>query len=139
MVDSNAKGSRREREFRNYFREHDTGVAIRIPASGSGIDMDLPDVLVGGRYNGLDYPWAVELKAGSPSGNIYVEKEEVTALCTFADAFDATPLIGVRWDGDTTWYLHDPAELPITSSENVRLDPDDRDEYPRRVNRPDAY
>ena len=139
MVDSKKKGAAREREFRNYFRERDIGVAIRIPASGSGIDMDLPDVLVGGQYNGMDYPWAVELKSGSPSGNIYVEKEEVTALCTFAAAFDATPLVGVRWDKDTTWYLDDPTELPITRSENVRLDPDDRDEYPRRVTRPDTY
>jgi len=140
MVDSNSKGARREREFRNYCREHDHLVALRMPASGSGTDMDLPDMLVGGDTNLLDTPWAVELKTADPeSGYVYLPSEEVEALRRFAEAFDANPLIGARWDGDTAWYLDSPGAFHRTDSGSVRLDPRGRDAAYLTIARPDGY
>jgi Holliday junction resolvase len=100
--------------------------------------MDLPDVLVGGGPPVLDTPWAVELKSKDPDdGSIYVPSEEVDALLRFADAFDAEPLIGVRWDEDTTWYLDDPDVFYRTDAGSVRIDPDSRGALRRRIHPPD--
>jgi len=139
MVSSNAKGSRRERELVGYFREGDHGTAIRIPASGSATDMDLPDVLVGFRITAVEDLWAAELKTGNPDSNIYLQEDEADALARFASAFGAKPLVGVRWDHDTTWYLEDVYALPTTDGGSVRLDPDKRDSFSRTVERPDGY
>ena len=119
MTNSNAKGDRRERELRNIFREVEGAVPLRIPASGGGIDMDLPDLFVGWPH---DRPEAVEAKAIARGETVYVPGHE--ALSRFANAFGAQPKVYVRWDQDTTWY-HDSVEnIPRTDSGSLRIKPE---------------
>lgn len=107
MVSSNRKGDRREREFVNRVADADEAV-MRAPASGSATERDLPDVFFSA---GVFYAGELKTSAGDP---IYIDKEEVRALRWFADKFGAKAVIGVRWDGDTTWYLYDPDNLHET-------------------------
>ena len=122
----NRKGERRERELVNHIDETEF-VVMRAPASGAATDRELPDVLAG---DGENF-YAVEAKSsgGKP---IYIQGKEIEALHTFADAFGATALVGVRFDdeygdpsyGDdyiTGWYFFDPDDLHVTDGGNYRV------------------
>lgn len=112
---SNKKGDRRERELVNELDA--AGFAVmRAPASGSATARDLPDVLAG---DGERF-YAIEAKA-SGADPIYLTQEEVEALQFFADNFGAEPIIGTRWDHDTTWYFTPPEKCHRTPSGNYRV------------------
>ena len=115
MVNSNAKGARRERELVNRIDETEWAV-LRIPASGSATDRDLPDVLFG--RDGTAYAAEVKASGGDP---IYLDGEEVAALDRFANAFGATPIIASRFDRDTDWGLHPLPALYETDGGNYRV------------------
>lgn len=120
MTNSNAKGDRRERELRNIFRELDGAVPLRVPASGSGIDMDLPDVLVG--WDGQTMPEAIEAKAIARGETIYVP--DWKALVRFSEAFGTKARVYCRWDQDTTWYYDDVENIPRTDEGSLRIKPE---------------
>lgn len=111
---TNQKGARCERELVNLLDEMGFAV-MRAPASGSATARDLPDVLAG---NGERF-YAIEAK--SSSGNpIYLDAEEVEALCYFATNFGATPRIGIRFD-EQDWAFFDPDDLYVTEGGNYRV------------------
>ena len=118
---SGKKGSRYERELVNRFESCGWG-ALRCPASGGGTDRELPDILAGLALDGpsKDYPisraLAIELKSGK-STTLYVDKEEVKALKSFAESFGATPLLGARFTtqaSSTDIYLVKPEDARMT-------------------------
>lgn len=111
---ANRKGERRERELVNTLDE--IGFAVmRAPASGSATTRELPDVLAG---NGERF-YAIEAK--SSSGNpIYLDAEEVEALCYFASNFGAEPRIGIRFD-EQDWAFFHPDDLYVTEAGNYRV------------------
>ena len=111
---SGKKGSRYERELVNRFESCGWG-ALRCPSSGAGTDRKLPDVLAGKSVSrvtewvehdsGIIDPevvetftdsYAIELKSGD-STTLYVDRDEVKALKSFAQSFGATPLLGARF------------------------------------------
>lgn len=112
MSSSSAKGATRERELVDRFKSAGWG-ALRIGASGSGGDADLPDVLAGKsvpnpycvvedgdigveiRQDNADL-WAVELKSGKAT-TLYVDAGEVADLERFAGSLGARPLLGARF------------------------------------------
>ena len=118
---SGKKGSRYERELVNRFESCGWG-ALRCPSSGGGTDRELPDILAGLAFEGpsKDYPisraLAIELKSGK-STTLYVDKEEVYALRSFAESFGATPLLGARFTtqaSSTDIYLVKPEDARMT-------------------------
>ena len=118
---SGKKGSRYERELVNRFESCGWG-ALRCPASGGATDRELPDILAGLALDGpsKDYPisraLAIELKSGK-STTLYVDKEEVKALKSFAESFGATPLLGARFTtqaSSTDIYLVSPEDARMT-------------------------
>ena len=99
---SGRKGAKYERELVNTLRAAGYG-ALRLPSSGSATEYELPDVLVG-RPVEVDSAtgvvvrselWAVELKSGKDT-TLYVSKDEVADLATFAHEWGAKPLLGGR-------------------------------------------
>jgi len=118
---SGRKGKQAEKELMD--RVEELGFApMRAPASGGGgQSRDLPDVLVGDGEHIL----AIEVKR-SGKNQVYLTPAEVEALMRFAEAFhaDATPVIAVRWDYDTTFYLAGPVSLSTTDSGNVSVTKD---------------
>ena len=118
---SGKKGSRYERELVNRFESCGWG-ALRCPSSGGGTDRELPDILAGLALDApsKDYPisqaLAIELKSGK-STTLYVDKEEVYALQSFAESFGATPLLGARFTtqaSSTDIYLVKPEDARMT-------------------------
>ena len=118
---SGKKGSRYERELVNRFESCGWG-ALRCPASGGATDRELPDILAGLALDGpsKDFPisqaLAIELKSGK-STTLYVDKEEVYALRSFAQSFGATPLLGARFTtqaSSTDIYLVKPEDARMT-------------------------
>ena len=118
---SGKKGSRYERELVNRFESVGWG-ALRCPASGGATDRELPDILAGLALDGpsKDFPisqaLAIELKSGK-STTLYVDKEEVYALRSFAQSFGATPLLGARFTtqaSSTDIYLVKPEDARMT-------------------------
>lgn len=111
---ANRKGERRERELVN--RLDEIGFAVmRAPASGSATERELPDVLAG---DGERF-YAIEAK--SSNGNpIYLDGEEVGALCYFASSFGARPRIGIRFD-EEAWTFFDPDDLYVTDGGSYRV------------------
>ena len=118
---SGKKGSRYERELVNRFESCGWG-ALRCPSSGGATDRELPDILAGLALDGpsKDYPisraLAIELKSGK-STTLYVDKEEVKALKSFAESFGATPLLGARFTtqaSSTDIYLVSPEDARMT-------------------------
>lgn len=135
---SSRKGGRRERELRNYYRLMDGYVAVRMPSSGSGTDMDLPDIIVGGSK--LPKPLAGEAKSGA-SNCLYVTQSEARSLERFAGAFGATPVVFGRWDQDTSHYYTHIDNVRRTESGNLSMKHDvaaTSDEWVEVV-RPDDY
>ena len=119
MVDSNAKGARRERELVNAFDDLGYG-AIRTPASGSSTERELPDVLAG--VDGAFYAIEAKASAGDP---IYLDAEaDIEALETFAGKFGAYPLVGARFDRED-WAFFTPVDLYRTPGGNARVKKDD--------------
>lgn len=118
MVNSNAKGNRRERELVNKLDE--SGYAVmRAPASGSATERELPDVLAGD--DGEFYAIEAKSSSGDP---IYLDGEEVDALLFFARNFGAEPRIGVRFDREGWCFFH-PGDLYTTDGGNYRVKKED--------------
>lgn len=125
MTDSNAKGTRNERELMNYLAERDW-VVIRAPASGSATSRDLPDVLAGKRGVFV----AIEAKRSSDDV-IYIDEHEVVDLVRFATEFGAVPQLSVRFDekpGDPSYgedypghYIIRPQDCFQTRGGNFRV------------------
>ena len=118
---SGKKGSRYERELVNRFESCGWG-ALRCPASGGATDRELPDILAGLAFEGpsknfpISRALAIELKSGK-STTLYVNKEEVYALRSFAQSFGATPLLGARFTtqaSSTDIYLVKPTDARMT-------------------------
>lgn len=109
----NTKGARLERELVSELDQRGYAV-MRAPSSGAATERDLPDVLAS---NGETI---VAVEAKSSSGKpIYVGKDEIQALTRFSQRFQATPLVGVRFNREP-WYFHDPDELH-DSGKNLRV------------------
>lgn len=117
MVDSNAKGSARERELTNLLDSEGFAV-MRAPASGAATKRELPDVLAG---DGVVF-YAIEAKA-SGGDAIYLDEAEVDGLKYFGANFGARPLIGARFDR-MEWAFFDPDELHRTPGGNYRVKKD---------------
>lgn len=131
---SGQTGARYERELVDRFKAAGWG-ALRLGASGSGGDADLPDVLAGhpvfhhygGAIEGFtghpeppivreELPpervksdlFAIELKSGKAT-TLYVEQPEVDALRSFARTWGARPFLGARFttqgSGTETWLV----------------------------------
>ena len=114
MANSSSKGDRRERELVNLLDKVGFEV-MRAPSSGSATDRDLPDVLAG------DGEWFYAIEAKSSSGQpIYLDESEVASLESFATAFGAEPLIGVRFDYED-WAFLSPRECYRTDGGNYRV------------------
>ena len=119
---SGKKGSRYERELVNRFESCGWG-ALRCPSSGGATDRELPDILAGLALDGpsKDYPisraLAIELKSGK-STTLYVDKEEVKALKSFAESFGATPLLGARYTTQAS-----STDIYLVSPEHARMTP----------------
>ena len=118
---SGKKGSRYERELVNRFESVGWG-ALRCPSSGGGTDRELPDILAGLALDGPAYNFplsralAIELKSGD-STTLYVDRDEVKALKSFAQSFGATPLLGARFTtqaSSTDIYLVKPEDARMT-------------------------
>ena len=118
---SGKKGSRYERELVNRFESVGWG-ALRCPSSGGGTDRELPDILAGLALDGPAYNFplsralAIELKSGN-STTLYVDRDEVKALKSFAQSFGATPLLGARFTtqaSSTDIYLVKPEDARMT-------------------------
>ena len=118
---SGKKGSRYERELVNRFDSLGWG-AFRCPASGGATNRELPDILAGLALDGDAYNFAlsralaIELKSGK-STTLYVDREEVYALRSFAQSFGATPLLGARYTtqaSSTDIYLVKPEDARMT-------------------------
>lgn len=133
------KGTRRERELLNKFRDNGFG-GLRAPSSGSSTDEDLPDILVSHElpdFPGWADPYAIEAKyrgaqdrAAKGNRKVYLNKEEVEALKRFADDFGATPLIFGRWStriegvSEAVWWVFKPEDIPSTE-ESKRISYDE--------------
>ena len=119
---SGKKGSRYERELVNRFESCGWG-ALRCPASGGATDRELPDILAGLALDGpsKDYPisraLAIELKSGK-STTLYVDRDEVKALRSFAESFGATPLLGARFTTQAS-----STDIYLVSPEHARMTP----------------
>ena len=119
---SGKKGSRYERELVNRFESCGWG-ALRCPASGGATDRELPDILAGLAFEGpsKDYPisraLAIELKSGK-STTLYVDRDEVKALRSFAESFGATPLLGARFTTQAS-----STDIYLVSPEHARMTP----------------
>jgi len=118
---SGKKGSRYERELVNRFESIGWG-ALRCPSSGAGTDRKLPDILAGLALDGpsknfpISRALAIELKSGDAT-TLYVDKEEVYALRSFAESFGATPLLAARFTtqaSSTDIYLVKPEDARMT-------------------------
>ena len=119
---SGKKGSRYERELVNRFESLGWG-ALRCPASGGATDRELPDILAGLALDGpsKDFPisraLAIELKSGK-STTLYVDRDEVKALRSFAQSFGATPLLGARFTTQAS-----STDIYLVSPEHARMTP----------------
>ena len=114
MVNSNRKGTRKERELTN--KLDDRGFAVlRAPASGSATARNLPDVLAG---NG-DVFVAIEAKASS-GRPIYLDAAEIDALDHFATNFGATALVAARFNR-VPWAFFPIPVLHVTDGGNYRV------------------
>ena len=125
MVDSNAKGSRGERELVNWLDDNEYAV-LRAPASGSATTRELPDVLAG---DGERF-YAIEAKTSGDTV-VYIDQEEVEDLQFFAEKFGAVPRLGVRFDEEHSdpsygrdwpgWYFLPPERVYRTDGGNYRV------------------
>jgi Holliday junction resolvase len=103
---------------------------IRGAASGGGTERELPDVFVGDG----EHVFAVELKARDPpEGSVasYGPLDDLDDLTYFAEAFDAEPLIAVRWKGSggraVEWRFTWPGQFE-TTEQKFKWYYEDRDE-----------
>lgn len=114
MVNSNAKGDRKERELVR--RLYDDGFAtMRAPASGSATGRDLPDIIAG---NG-DVTYCIEAKSSS-GDPIYLDGEEIDSLVYFATNFGAIPVVAARFN-HLDWAFFTPDTLYQTQGGNYRV------------------
>lgn len=110
-------GSRYERLLCRHLNNNGYHV-VRSPASGGRTTRELPDV----HYSKPGtQSTAVELKASSDS-KAYYSPEEVKALISFSEAFNARPRLGARFKGDTSFYLAIPEECRQTDAGTYVLD-----------------
>lgn len=118
---SRSKGTRYERELVNLFRDDDW-FAMRVWASGGGTDAELPDVIAG--KDGDAY--VIELKYTS-SNRISVKRKKLEGLKWLAGMIGATPLVGARFSGDTTYHFFLPSQCK-QNAKSVSVGKDDRDD-----------
>ena len=111
------KGSAEERDLVHKLWDRNFA-AMRAPASGGATKRPLPDVLAG---NGKLY-LAIEVKT-TTKDKIYIEDEQITALCEFSKIFGAKPYIGVRFKY-TKWLFLEPKDTPRTRNGNYRVEKD---------------
>lgn len=114
---SKSKGDRYERRLVNLFDAAEYMV-MRAPSSGSATDRDLPDVFVG--KSGERVAFEVKYE-GSTDGIVYLDREEVEALCRFATVFGCEPRVAVRWIRDGAFYLFRVDQLGETDGGNLRV------------------
>lgn len=128
---SNRKGDKWERRYRNAlsatdptdaddreavdrFNIRDFGfvqnfTCLRIPASGAGVDFDLPDLHVWLRHDGGEVDqFAVEVKAGRERARFKKHGGDggVPALKRYAEATGATPIAFVHIDYTGDFVIH---------------------------------
>jgi Holliday junction resolvase len=125
VTNSNDKGDRNERELVNYL-DRVGWTVIRIPASGSATERDLPDVLVGNEGD----VYAFEAKSSGDT-TIYIDAEEVEALNRFSHNFGAKPRLTARFEevhGDPSYgedwpghYVLRPEQCHVTDVGNLRI------------------
>ena len=136
---SNRKGDKWERRYRNALSATDPTDAddreavdrfgirdfgfvrnytcLRIPASGAGVDFDLPDLHVWLRQGDGDvYQFAVEVKAGRERASFRKDDGDggIPALRRYAAATGAEPIAFVHIDytGDFVVHVDDLEESP---------------------------
>lgn len=105
------KGSNAERELIHLFWANGW-TACRVAGSGS-MHYPAPDIIAGIQNRKL----AIECKSGKNSA-IYLEKQEVAELISYANSFGAEPLIAVRFFR-TDWFFLEPKELEETNKNFV--------------------
>lgn len=124
---SSDKGDRWERRYRNVlsadtaddFREANTfGIsdfdvvdrytAVRMPASGGGVDFDLPDLHVWVRHHdGLIRQFAAEVKAGDERASFRKHNDGgIPALRRYAKATGAEPVAFIHIDYTGDFVVH---------------------------------
>jgi len=114
---SKSKGDRYERRLVNLFA--DAGyMVMRSPSSGSATTRAQPDVLT--LRDGERLAFEVKYE-GSADGIVYLDREEIDALCTFATVSGATPMVVVRWKRDGAFYLYGVEQLDETEGGNFRV------------------
>jgi Holliday junction resolvase len=92
---------------------------IRAPASGASTKMPRPDILAGKRSKGLQY--AIEVKT-TKEKTLYIQKEAIDQLLTFANLFGCTPLLAVKFKNRRrSWFFLDPNYLTSTKGKNFKL------------------
>jgi holliday junction resolvase Hjr len=101
-----AKGSKAERELIHLFWKNGFA-AMRAPGSGS-THHPSPDIIAG---NGRLF-FAIECKA-SHGPVKYLEKDEISQLDLFANAFGARAIVAIRFDNDK-WYFMKLTDLKVT-------------------------
>lgn len=123
---SNSVGSKYEREYINLMDDNGFA-AIRVPASGSSTDRELPDCHVGrdGRTIATENKYI-----GQGKDRIYVQEEKAEGLEWFAEMFGSEAYIAARFGGDTSWYLAPVQEAYRTDSGNCRVKRGTRDQWP---------
>ena len=106
---SKQKGSHYERELLHMFWNTEGWSGLRCPGSGS-TPLPSPDLLV---TNAKDY-LAIECKALAGTSK-YFSQEDIDQLTTFAKAFGAKPLIGIRFMRKG-WFFLTPDQLRKTKN-----------------------
>lgn len=87
-------GAAKERQFKNALEDEYGWAAVRIGASGSATDRNLPDILAG---DGGKRCWAIEVKYRSSKTLCYEDAEKARDLVEFATRFGAVPIYAVRY------------------------------------------
>lgn len=114
------KGRAGERELRSRFDELGFR-ALTVPGQW-GTEHDFDDYVYGSaKYDQL---YAAECKRRSKN-RFYLKAEQIAEVLEFADLFhrECEPIVCVRWDQDTTWYVRHLATLDRTASGNISIDP----------------
>lgn len=130
---SGKTGDRYERQLVNMLYDEGFG-SLRIPSSGAATAHELPDVFA--HINGTNFAMEVKYTSGDYAS---FDGEEVRELITFADRWNAEPMLVARFSQDTVFYwkkAYDFADLEKSETRSMkRHERDDmpivRDLFPR--------
>ena len=112
MVDA----TRGEREFVHTLL--DCGwLPHRAPSSGSASKHALADVLAGNKTERI----AGEVKT-TDTERIYISSEQIDGLLEVAEYFQATPIVVLRFNRDTTLYVQEVKHLTKSRGDSYRID-----------------